>query len=156
MFTALSVLENLRRFPACLIYRAVVLRDLTRGLYIVRPFCPVKRNHFAINRRKTGGNTGDRRQDGNAIHAHGAIRDPVGFVLQLDRRTKFEVCVGTACIDWRFAVRLSGSPTLAMGTNVPCARNSRSTKRIGTARMRRERSCSTGRGAMRLGALAPV
>jgi len=150
MFTALSVLEDLRRFPACLIYRAVVLRALTGGLYIGRPFCSVKRNHFAINRRKTGGNTGDRRKDGNAMHALGAIRDPVGFVLQLDRRTKFEACVGTACIDWRFAVRLSGSPTLALGTNVPCARNSRSTNRIGTARMPRKRSCGAQRRAMRL------
>lgn len=90
MFTALSVLENLRRFPSCLIYRAGVLRYLTCGLYIGRPFCHVKRNQFAINRREAGGNTSDRRQDGNPTHPFGAIGGPGAFVLQLDCRTIFE------------------------------------------------------------------
>lgn len=47
-----------------------------------------------------------------------AIRDPTAFVLQLDRRMRFESPFETARTDLRFAVRFSQGLTLAVGAGV--------------------------------------
>ena len=116
--------------------------------YIGQLFCQVKSP--AINRRNSGANTSDRRQDGNPTHALGLSgtlwRTCYSYTVEQDSKRLSKQCVPTCAspCDYLGALRWQCVPAF------PRARNSRSTDRIGTARMRRERSSGTGRGTMRL------